>query len=823
MIRLVNVRKSFNKHKSNEIRAINDTSIELADTGLVTFLGNSGCGKTTLLNAIGGLDSVNKGDIYINDERITRRLSGKLDEIRNLHIGYIFQNYNLIEDATVFENVALVLRMTGFKDKAAIERRVMYILDRVGIAKYRNRPAKMLSGGERQRVGIARALVKNPQIIIADEPTGNLDSSNTIEVMNIIKAISKQKLVILVTHEREIAEFYADRIVEIVDGKVVDDRENIHDGKLDYRMDSKIFLKDMPVSSEFSEGPFDISFFSDSERPLPKIKIVVRNNNLYIDTEGQLSMGSEGVEIIDDHYQAMTKEVYEKYNFDYNDYFMNAEQKEGIKKSGMPARLKYHSIYGPFSSFGTGIQKIRRYSKIKKILLLGFVLASMFVIYAVSNVAGITHVTDDQFTNMDKNYLTVKTGKLSTATYSKYASLENVNYVLPGNSKVNFAMMFDEYHQATGINVNGSVTDVSKLKKSDIIRGRLPENENEVVIDKLLAVKTVKASNSREVGIKDEKGFVGRILKQPNMPDLLIVGITDKQTPCIYAQKSKLLPIVMHDPGENSVEALENVPYAVEADKIVPFSEYANAPNLKITKGNAPSKDFEVLAPESLAEEVAIGKPINIKVNGSNLVISGFYHDERKGGGLYVNDNTYFMENIKKYKNLTISPINKEATFNQLSENKEVRVVDNYAHDKESHMQSISEGIWKTIAVSAVIVLISLIEIYLMLRASFLSRIKEVGVLRAIGLKKGDIYRMFTGEVLAITLFTALPGMTIMAYFITAITKVSLFASMYRINIYVFGISFLLVLAFNMLAGLLPVFTTLRKTPASILARNDIS
>ena len=419
MIRLLNVKKSFNKHKSNEIRAIDNTSIELADSGLVTFLGNSGCGKTTLLNAIGGLDRVDKGQIFIDDQRITRRLSNKLDEIRNLRIGYIFQNYNLIEDATVFENVALVLKMIGFKDKDAIERRVMYILDKVGIAKYRNRPANMLSGGERQRVGIARALVKNPQIIIADEPTGNLDSSNTIDVMNIIKAISKQKLVILVTHERDIAEFYSDRVIEIVDGKIVDDRENSHDGKLDYRMDSKIFLKDMPIQKEFSEGPFDVSFYSDSNQKLPKIEIVVKNNNIYIKTDDNLSMGADGVEIIDDHYQAMTKEIYEKYNFDYSDYFEHAEEKEGLSKSGKPAKMKYCSIYGPFSSFGSGFRKIRRYSKIKKILLLGFVLASMFVIYAVSNVAGITHYTDDRFTTMDKDYVSVKTGKLSGETYHK--------------------------------------------------------------------------------------------------------------------------------------------------------------------------------------------------------------------------------------------------------------------------------------------------------------------------------------------------------------------------------------------------------------------
>ena len=200
MIKLINVNKYFNRKKSNEIHVINNTSLELEDRGLVTFLGNSGCGKTTLLNAIGGLDNVNSGEIYIDDEKITTRRSGKRDEIRNAYVGYIFQNYNLIEDATVFENVSIVLKMMGIKDKKEIEERVMFILKRVGMDRYKNRPAKMLSGGERQRVGIARAIVKNPKIIIADEPTGNLDSKNTIEIMNIIKAISREKLVILVTH-----------------------------------------------------------------------------------------------------------------------------------------------------------------------------------------------------------------------------------------------------------------------------------------------------------------------------------------------------------------------------------------------------------------------------------------------------------------------------------------------------------------------------------------------------------------------------------------------------------------------------------------------
>ena len=193
MLTLQNVDKYFYRGKSNQIHVINDTSLEFGETGLTALLGPSGCGKTTLLNVIGGLDKADKGKIYINGEKITGRTAGRVDKIRNLNIGYIFQNYNLIGTMTVFDNVAMVLKMVGIKDEDEIKEKVEYALDLVGMYRYRKRYADMLSGGERQRVGIARAIVKNPSIIIADEPTGNLDSANTLEVMNIIKSISREK------------------------------------------------------------------------------------------------------------------------------------------------------------------------------------------------------------------------------------------------------------------------------------------------------------------------------------------------------------------------------------------------------------------------------------------------------------------------------------------------------------------------------------------------------------------------------------------------------------------------------------------------------
>ncbi|WP_309322307.1 hypothetical protein, partial [Priestia megaterium] len=168
-------------------------------------------------------------------------------------------------------------------------------------------------------------------------------------------------------------------------------------------------------------------------------------------------------------------------------------------------------------------------------------------------------------------YVSVKTGKLSGETYHKYATMENVDYALPGNSIVNFAMTFEEYYQAQGLLVSGSLSDVAKLKKSDITAGRLPENPNEVVVDEMVVKNMIKNANARELGIKTGKDVLERTLKQPNMPDIKIVGITNKQSPSIYVERSKMIPLILHDPGQNAVEAVVNPQYATETDAILPY------------------------------------------------------------------------------------------------------------------------------------------------------------------------------------------------------------------------------------------------------------
>lgn len=812
MIRLTDVRKSFNKGKSNEIKAIDNTSVELDDKGLVTFLGNSGCGKTTLLNAIGGLDKVDSGTIFINNDKITSRLSSKRDDIRNANIGYIFQNYNLIEDATVFANVALVLKMMGYKDKQVIEERVMYVLKKVGIDRYRNRPAKTLSGGERQRVGIARAIVKNPKVIIADEPTGNLDSGNTIEIMNIIKAISREKLVILVTHERDIAEFYSDRIIDIVDGKIVGDRENSHDGKLDYRIENKIYLQDMPHMTQLDSDNISIQVYSDEEPENLNIKVVVKDNNLYIDMGRKLSMGSESVELIDDHYRQISKDVYEEYEFHLDDFV-----------DGKKSKRKYTPIFTPGRSLVDGFKKLKSFSVIKKILLIGFVLASCFVIYAVSNVAGILQVKNDQFVQVNENYLEANTGKLTMEKYNKYKNMEGVDYVLPGDSLVTFTMPLNDYFQTTQAktSLNGSLADKKMLDDAVLLYGEKTDNPYELVINNMLAKKITKDYNASGIGIDTPEKLLGRKLTLSGLDPFVITGIADEGSPCIYANSEMLLKIIGYSNPSDETGDMDSESGGSSVP-IVAYSLVENKGEISIVRGRAPVNDYEVILDENRIEDVAIGKTIDEKVNGTKLTVVGFYHDKRHGTTMYVNDSTKDYATITGMKNLMISPTDKAATFDELSGG-EIRVIDRYAQDREKYVNSMKREVFTTIVMAAVMVIISLIEIYLILRASFLSRIREIGVLRAIGLKKRDIYMMFSGEIFAITTVTAIPFMGIMAYIISAATKISYIGDKFVMNPAVFITSFLIVFLFNMLAGLLPVFGTLRKSPAAILARNDVN
>ena len=221
MIFANNLRKNY-----GTLEVINDTTLKLPKKGMVAFLGESGSGKTTLVNVLGGLDSYKSGSISYDDTRFLKYQMDKVDTYIRNHFGYIFQNYNILEDKTVYENLLLALHIIGIYDETECEKRIKNALEAVGLYKFRKKLAGALSGGQMQRVSIARALVKHNDVIIADEPTGNLDSESTRQIIRILKKLSINSLIILVTHDISLANTYADYIYHIKDGKISDYKEN---------------------------------------------------------------------------------------------------------------------------------------------------------------------------------------------------------------------------------------------------------------------------------------------------------------------------------------------------------------------------------------------------------------------------------------------------------------------------------------------------------------------------------------------------------------------------------------------------------------------
>ncbi len=233
MLRLENICKGY-EVGGTYTEVLKNVSLEFRDSEFVSILGASGSGKTTLLNIIGGLDIYDKGELIINGVSTKRYYSSDWDSYRNHNVGFIFQGYNLISHQSVLANVELSLTLSGVSAK---KRKAMAIqaLEKVGLKEHINKKPGQLSGGQMQRVAIARALINNPDIILADEPTGALDTVTSIQIMDLLKEIAKDKLVIMVTHNPEIAKNYSTRIIELKDGKVCDDTmpvtetESIHD------------------------------------------------------------------------------------------------------------------------------------------------------------------------------------------------------------------------------------------------------------------------------------------------------------------------------------------------------------------------------------------------------------------------------------------------------------------------------------------------------------------------------------------------------------------------------------------------------------------
>jgi ABC-type lipoprotein export system ATPase subunit len=808
MIKLKGLQKYYNRKKTNEIHVINDITLDLPDTGLVVLLGPSGSGKTTLLNVLGGLDKVHQGSIMFGDEQIERYSSKVWDKIRNRKVGYIFQNYNLLTNLTVYDNISLTLNMVGIDDKEEIDKRIDYILDSMGMINYRKRRAFQLSGGQQQRVAIARALAKNPSVIIADEPTGNLDSKNTQDIMNIIKQISLNKLVVLVTHEEELAAFYGDRIIRLEDGKIISDISNSSNGSLDVQHETDIYLGDMRPVSNVLDDNSSLKVYTDEDiEDKLDIRLIVKNKTVYIDVKSkeyqkiQLLEKDTEIKIYDKKYEKLKAKDFVETDFNLES-IITETQTESTK----------HSVISIKDSLKLAVRRLQGSSKLGKLFYVGFAGGAILIALAIGMLSGILTMEADEFLYGAKEMVVFDKNTMDYDDILLLADNPSVNYfqvigIIDLN--VDLPTIYQNYSNNVSLTEDAVYSDY--LNKSKIIYGNTDgvQNYNEFVIDKRLADQMLMSSTYNYLGITTYKDLLdvnySITLEGPEGPfqyELNLVAIVDDGSAVIYARQELIFMsqfkvgiyevfedditldrgFLIEEDDEFLIYDIETLESPLALNRVKYFDKYYHAVG-------AFTSDTDV--PLILVKRDDIGKT---------------YFDD-----VYVlpSANVYFHSN------------NIEETMRHLTE-EDIESESTYLVQYEVYRSNRLSNSIGTIIFTFVVLAASAISYFFIIRSSLLSRIYEVSVYRALGVTKGDIRKIFTTEIILITTLTSIVG-----YLATTLVmyRIQVLAEDYMDLIYISPLSIvsgvIIIYTINIISGLIPVSNLLLKTPAEILSKYD--
>ncbi len=323
MIQLKNIKKNYLPGE-NVVYALKGVSVTFRESEFVSVLGQSGCGKTTLLNIIGGLDQYNDGDLIINGRSTKEYKDRDWDSYRNHSVGFVFQSYNLIPHQTVLQNVEIALTLSGVSGKERRERAIK-ALSEVGLADQLHKRPKEMSGGQMQRVAIARALVNDPDIILADEPTGALDTETSVQVMEILKKIAFDRLVVMVTHNPDLAEKYSTRIIRMLDGVITDDTKPVTEAE-EAEMLAKIKKEQASKTQKKREKKPSMSFFTSLNLSLKNL-FTKKGRTLLTSFAG--SIGVIGIALVLSVSQGMTA-------------YINAVQEESL--SSYPLQIEQQNV-----------------------------------------------------------------------------------------------------------------------------------------------------------------------------------------------------------------------------------------------------------------------------------------------------------------------------------------------------------------------------------------------------------------------------------------------------------------------------------------------
>lgn len=716
MLKLKNIKKSY-KTGNFVQHALNDIDLEFSKNEFVAILGPSGSGKTTLLNIIGGLDRYDSGDLIINDKSTKKFKDSDWDAYRNNCIGFIFQSYNLITHISVLENVEIGMTLSGV-NASKRKKKALEALKKVGLEDHVHKKPNQLSGGQMQRVAIARALVNDPDIILADEPTGALDTKTSVQIMNLIKEIAKDKLVIMVTHNSELANEYANRIIELRDGKIISDTSNNTNSEV--------------IDKKYNIRKTAMSFFTALNLSFNNIKTKKGRTIL---TAFASSIGIIGISLILSLSNGFDIQI-DKFESDTLSSFpiMITQQTMTMDAEKMKERRN--------QALGTDKDK-DKYPNVD-------------VLYPYdSDTNQVVHnnIIDEDYINYIEK---IKPDLIIGISYIRITNLNLLNKIGDEvkpltSSSVNFTSLPKEFGKESTFLSDGY----------DLLAGNYPKNKNELVV-------VVDAKN------RLEKKMVSALGLDSEKKEIKFTDVIGKEFKLVYNndyyQKMNNIYTINRDlkrvynNTNNEVLRIVGIVRAKEDNKLATITEAMLSSSGSYGVGS-------ILYSNELIEDY-----LNINKN-SDIALDQTAADYNVlTGELFANDET--KENILNYLGVKDIPFvisiypkdfnNKDdilkylEKYNEKLEDDKKIIYTDMAETFSSLSGDIMDAITIVlIAFSAISLVVSVIMIGIITYISVLERTKEIGILRALGARKKDITRVFNAETFIIGVSSGLLGIII--------------------------------------------------------------
>lgn len=721
MLQLKNIKKNF---KTGDFvqQALKGVSLDFRKNEFVAILGTSGSGKTTLLNIIGGLDRYDSGDLIIKGKSTKDFKDRDWDAYRNNSVGFIFQSYNLIGHISVLANVEMSMTLSGVSSRVK-KRKAIEALERVGLKDHIHKKPNQLSGGQMQRVAIARALVNDPEIILADEPTGALDSATSIQIMELIKEIAKEKLVIMVTHNPELAENYATRIVNIKDGEVVSDTNPVSNDEIN--------------NTEYKLKKTSMGFFTALK--LSFTNIWTKKGRTIL-TSFASSIGIIGIAII--------LSLSSGFQVKIDEYMKDTMDQFPIIINTTVAQVDEETIKSQSDEVSSIMKGTAEYADTDEVILYD----SQF-----RNLVHTNNITDE-YLDYVKN---ISQDDCSSVGYIYTASMNALREV-DGEIKPVFfsAGINQEAQQSASGFTNMSVTTYPKMLDEnrsylkeyyDVLEGEYPTKPTDIVL-------VVDSKNRADISTMKSLGY-----DTDNVESIKFSEIVGKEIKLIpndnYYIKTAYGTFAPNNNYEEMYNAEDNITLNVtgiiRSKKEVKISLLAS--------GIAYSSDLAEMMIEKNenSEIVKAQKEADVNI----LTMQPFTEEMEKTTMLWVLGGTKTPVAMLIYPTSFDKKESLVEYLNKYNEDKDEKDKIIYT-DLSKTITGMTSGIMDAITIvliafSAISLVVSTIMIAIITYISVLERTKEIGILRAIGARKKDITRVFNAETFIIGLFSGALGIAI--------------------------------------------------------------